>query len=231
MLSVGVDVNRLGLMVVNGQPKSAAEYIQATSRVGRAPPGLIATVLTWARPRDLSHYETFEHYHATFYQHVEAQSVTPFSPRALDRGLTGAMLSIMRNSYDAFAPNEGAGAMTSPSLREMQETTRAVVARTWEVTEDATKKSLTEAEMKSRADEWAGQAGVGGRVLVYQRYGAGPTAYPLLETAGMKPWTDWTVPTSMREVEPPVRLVMEDDRSTQDPSWRARPSATEGDRS
>src|SRR5439155_11065350 len=86
MLGVGVDVRRLGLMAVNGQPKSAAEYIQATSRVGRSFPGLVCTVLTWSRPRDLSHFETFEHYHATFYKHVEAQSVTPFAPRALDRG-------------------------------------------------------------------------------------------------------------------------------------------------
>jgi len=222
MLSVGVDVNRLGVMVVNGQPKGTAEYIQATSRVGRTPPGLVATVLTWARPRDLSHYETFEHYHATFYQHVEAQSVTPFSPRALDRGLTGAMLSIMRHTYDPFAANDGAGAMNSPSRKEMLETIGAVAARTWEVTEDSGKKTLTEAEMKSRADDWANEAGVGGRTLVYQKHGAGPTAYPLLTAPGTKPWTDWTVPMSMREVEPGVRLVMEDDRSTSDPTWRPR---------
>ncbi len=229
MLSVGVDVNRLGVMVVNGQPKGTAEYIQATSRVGRTPPGLVATVLTWARPRDLSHYETFEHYHATFYQHVEAQSVTPFSPRALDRGLTGAMLSIMRHTYDPFAPNDGAGAMSSPSLSEMVDTISAIAARTWEVTEDSGKKGLTEAELKSRADDWANEAGVGGRTLVYEKHSAGPTAYPLLSAPGIKPWTDWTVPMSMREVEPGVRLIMEDDRSTSDPTWRPRVTQPEED--
>ena len=197
--------------------------IQATSRVGRAHPGLVAAVLTWARPRDLSHYETFEHYHATFYQHVEAQSVTPFSPRALDRGLTGVMLSIMRHSYEAFSPNEGAGALDSPSRPEVQDTIRSVAERAWEVTENPTKKKLAEIEMKSRADEWAAEASVGGRTLVYQKYGAGPTAYPLLKTPGINPWNNWTVPMSMREVEPGVRLIMEDTRSTSDPDWRARP--------
>ena len=87
MISVGVDVSRLGVMVVNSQPKSTAEYIQATSRVGRKYPGLVAVVYNWTRPRDLSHYEQFEYYHATFYKQVEALSVTPFSARAVDRGL------------------------------------------------------------------------------------------------------------------------------------------------
>lgn len=224
MLSVGVDVNRLGVMVVNGQPKGTAEYIQATSRVGRAFPGLVAAVLTWARPRDLSHYETFEHYHATFYQHVEAQSVTPFSPRAMDRGLTGAMLAVMRNRFEPFAPNAGAGALDSPSRPEMVSTIESVTERTWEVTEDSAKRSRVTAEMRSRADEWAKEAAVPGRVLVYQKYGAGPTAYPLLEAPGIRPWSTWTVPMSMREVEPGVNLVMEDDRSNQDPVWRPRPT-------
>ena len=224
MLSVGVDVNRLGVMVVNGQPKGTAEYIQATSRVGRAFPGLVAAVLTWARPRDLSHYETFEHYHATFYQHVEAQSVTPFSPRAMDRGLTGAMLAVMRNRFEPFAPNPGAGALTSPSRPELVSTVDSVTERTWEVTEDSAKKNLATAELKSRADEWAKEAAVPGRMLVYQKYGAGPTAYALLEAPGIKPWSRWTVPMSMREVEPGVNLVMEDDRSNQDPIWRAPPT-------
>jgi len=225
MLSVGVDVNRLGVMVVNGQPKGTAEYIQATSRVGRAFPGLVAAVFTWARPRDLSHYETFEHYHATFYQHVEAQSVTPFSPRAMDRGLTGAMIAVMRNGHEAFAPNTGAGAMDSPSRPEMVSTIDHIATRAWEVTEDSARKNLATAEMKSRADLWTKEAAMPGRTLVYRK--AGPTTYELLKTPGVGPWSTWTVPMSMREVEPGVNLVMEDDRSNQDPGWKPRPMPAE----
>ena len=118
MLSVGVDVNRLGLMVVNGQPKNTAEYIQATSRVGRSFPGIVCTVLTWSRPRDLSHYESFEHYHSTFYKHVEAQSVTPFAPRALDRGLTGSMVSLLRLDHNGLNPNDGAGKFEKSNSKE-----------------------------------------------------------------------------------------------------------------
>jgi hypothetical protein len=139
------------------------------------------------------------------------------------------MLSIMRHTYDPFSANDGAGAMTSPSRIEMLKTIGAISARTWEVTEDSAKKGLTEDEMKSRADDWANEAGVRGRTLVYQKHGAGPTSYPLLEKPGIKPWTDWTVPMSMREVEPGVRLIMEDDRSNSDPTWRPRITTTEED--
>lgn len=224
MLSVGVDVDRLGLMVVNGQPKGTAEYIQASSRVGRSTngPGLVATVMTWARPRDLSHYESFEHYHSTFYQFVEAQSVTPFSPRAMDRGLTGTMLAILRHEHQGLRANTDAGKMKSPSMSEVKKTVGALANRTWEITEQHLRKTDSEKEMKKRADEWAKEANVAGRTLVYQKRSKGGTEYQLLNEPGVDAWSTWTVPMSMREVEPGVGLIMTDDRSLSDPEWRAQ---------
>ncbi|MGG7643908.1 DISARM system helicase DrmA [Rhodovulum sp. YNF3179] len=209
MLSVGVDVNRLGLMVVNGQPKGTAEYIQATSRVGRASPGLVCTVLTWARPRDLSHYETFEHYHATFYKHVEAQSVTPFSPRALDRGLTGVFVSLLRSTSDPLNPNDGAGALDAAVMPDVDRSIARLVDRVWSVSHEANVKDLADNELKARVDLWKYEAGKGGRTLKYEKRGEGKaTAVALLKRPGIKAWEKFTVPMSMREVEPGVRLIM-----------------------
>jgi hypothetical protein len=226
MLSVGVDVNRLGLMAVNGQPKGTAEYIQATSRVGRSSPGLVCTVLTWARPRDLSHYETFEHYHATFYKHVEAQSVTPFSPRAMDRGLTGTLLSLVRLANERFSPNEGAGQLSSSNQAEVLDAIAVITSRAWDVSELTSTKDLSQRELKARSDEWAKAASVGGRTLAYEKHGAqAATTFPLIKSPGLKAWDSWTVPMSMREVEPGVRLIMNMGYITDDPDWKPRVAA------
>ncbi|WP_430636538.1 helicase-related protein [Sphingomonas hankookensis] len=120
MISVGLDIDRLGLMLVQGQPKTAAEYIQATSRVGRNParPGLVAVVLNIHRPRDRMHYEQFAHFHDTFYRAVEATSVTPWSARALDRSLAAVVVAIARHLDPALTPSGAVAALANaPATR------------------------------------------------------------------------------------------------------------------
>jgi hypothetical protein len=107
MLSVGVDVPRLALMLVNGQPKATAEYIQASSRVGRGrTPGLVVSMFRSTRPRDRSHYESFRSYHAALYRYVEPTSVTPFSPPSRRRSLHAALVILVRHSLGLAADDQ-----------------------------------------------------------------------------------------------------------------------------
>lgn len=110
MISVGLDITRLGLMLVQGQPKTAAEYIQATSRVGRDPnrPGLVLAVLNLHKPRDRMHFEQFAHFHESFYRAVEATSVTPWSARAMDRALAAVVVALTRHLKPHLTPSGAA---------------------------------------------------------------------------------------------------------------------------
>lgn len=109
MFSVGVDVPNLGVMVVNGQPKNHSEYIQACGRIGRKSPGLVVTIYRQTRPRDLSHYENFAHYHSALHRNVEPPVVTPFSPRARDRALFGMLVALVRLQEKSLSGNARAG--------------------------------------------------------------------------------------------------------------------------
>lgn len=100
MVATGVDISRLGLMFIHGQPKTTAEYIQASSRVGRevpAGPGLIFTLYSPSKPRDKSQYEQFQAYHSRIYSNVEPTSVTPFSINARQRGLHAVLIALIRH--------------------------------------------------------------------------------------------------------------------------------------
>ena len=100
MFGTGVDVDRLGLMVVHGQPKTTASYIQATGRVGRASGGLVVTFFRASRPRDLDHYEFFTGYHHALYRYVEPITVAPFSPRARERALGPLSVVLLRHASE-----------------------------------------------------------------------------------------------------------------------------------
>ncbi|OBH24990.1 helicase [Mycobacterium sp. E1715] len=112
MLSVGIDIPRLALMLMVGQPKTTAEYIQATSRVGRgANKGIVVTLFRSNRARDRSHFETFRSYHEALYRSVEPTSVTPWSLSSRDRSLAGALVALLRHSFQIFADDASAGVL------------------------------------------------------------------------------------------------------------------------
>ena len=109
MISVGIDIARLNTMLMVGQPKTTAEYIQATSRVGRETPGFVLTMYNCMRSRDQSHFEQFCQYHEAFYKYVEATSVTPFAERARDRALQALYVMLCRFYIDELTDNSSAG--------------------------------------------------------------------------------------------------------------------------
>jgi hypothetical protein len=186
MISVGLDISRLGLMVVNGQPKTTAEYIQATSRVGRedARPGLVVTLLNLHRPRDRSHYERFVAYHASFYRAVEATSVTPFAPRAVDRGIAAITVGLARHGERALTPPLQAEAITAqrPKLgfvaegiaRRVEEHAKLTRAEADEL------KERLRGRVKDLLDEWSKTADRQIHVSARLQYGHEGDAAPAL---------------------------------------------------
>jgi hypothetical protein len=215
MLSVGVDIDRLGLMVVSAQPKTSAEYIQATSRVGRVHPGLVIEVYNWVRPRDTSHYERFGHYHDTFYRHVEATSVTPFSARARDRALPGVLVSYVRLDNPNLAQEAGANTFI-PSEPGVQRIVDEIVERAASVTEREDVRLETEQQLKNLVAEWGRWTSPPTeRPLVYS--GRGLKAIDTSKAVLLRPMEQeggrgvWPAAGSLREVEPELDVILLDE--------------------
>lgn len=209
MISVGVDIDRLGLMVVTGQPKTTAEYIQATSRVGRKHPGLVVTMYNWMGARDLSHYERFQSYHAALYRYVEAISVTPFSSRALDRGLRGMFAAINRlfGPHMAEEPNaenfDPAGVVTADIIEDICQRAAVLVGK-----DNA---ELVRARLLSHRDDWAHLADALLRYSWLDDSRRPPNnSRVLLRTTGTQNDGEWPTPGSLREVEPTAALFLEE---------------------
>lgn len=205
MISVGVDVPRLGLMVVNGQPKTTAEYIQSTSRVGRNYPGLVITLYNWIRPRDISHYEEFYAYHSGIYRYVEPISVTPFASRARDRGLAGIMVSMLRLGDAHLTPNASANLFDTeaPVSLEIQ---RVILERVQEMNYPSNEVLH---DLQRLYNNW--ESAIEQSELVYRHYGYKKDKTSLLYPLGQKKDGRFKVPNSMRDVESTAGIFLKGD--------------------
>jgi len=195
MISVGVDVSRLGLMVVAGQPKTTSEYIQATSRVGRSAksPGLIVTMYNPGKPRDRSHYEQFRAYHSAFYRFVEPTSVTPFSIPALERALHAVLVVVARHLAKVESPDK-----IDPSATAINDAIKYIRSRCDHSHPEHS--SLIESKLRKLLQQWNEF-----RPGIWGGFGRPPENQPLMYPAGTEPRVEWDMswptPTSMRNVD------------------------------
>ncbi len=198
MISVGVDIERLGLMLVNGQPKTMAEYIQATSRVGRGRvPGLVVAALNNGKPRDRSHYETFRTWHATLYREVEATSVTPFASRARDRALHAVLVAIVRHVVPGMLQSPALDDQAIDRARELIERVAARAARVDSMETDV------RSELQDLLKKWIRRAPKEyWNRFVKDTLLQGAEEAAAKRASGRSVGQAWPTPSSMRGVEP-----------------------------
>ncbi|MFZ5573020.1 MAG: helicase-related protein [Thermodesulfobacteriota bacterium] len=196
IIEVGVDIDRLSLMAVVGQPKTTSQYIQVTGRVGRKAdrPGLVVTIYTASKPRDRSHFEKFRSYHERLYAQVEPTSVTPFSRPALDRAVHAVIASYVRqlgDSDQAESPYPYPAALVDAVARILDDRAKSV---------DSDELAALHRILQRRADEWK-------RWQRLKWDGAlNVEDMPLLRTAGAyvapeKAIVSWATPRSLRNVD------------------------------
>ena len=201
LIEVGIDIDRLGLMTVVGQPKTTAQYIQVSGRVGRHPdisPGLVITLYGAAKPRDRSHYERFRTYHERLYAQVEPTSVTPFAAPVLRRALHAASVAHIRQEGPGTGPHPFPAEAWDRALGLLRERTGIV---------DPEEMPTLDRMAEGRAWQWDQWE----RTQWSANVIGGDPQEGLMRYAGTLPDLDskamiWDVPTSMRNVDAECEL-------------------------
>lgn len=212
MLSVGIDVQRLALMLMVGQPKTTAEYIQATSRVGRGNiHGIVGTLFRSNRARDRSHFETFRSYHEVLYRNVEPTSVTPWSLSSRGRSLPGALVALLRHTFPELSGRNDAINLDLEDLRFGADLEAVIdnfiglISRAESSEEEEAKAQIW--QLLREWDNWARKAREAGAIFGYERRSVDEPG--LLKRFGQE-GPGWLVGDSMRSVEPNVAVEVEE---------------------
>lgn len=207
MISVGVDIPRLNIMIVNGQPKTIAEYIQATSRVGRSEPGIVVAIYNNSRVRDRAHYETFSTWHRQLYRQVEATSVTPFASRARDKALHAIVVTFARHLVSGMKDNP---ALTAQSKSDLEKLCADISARVKEI--DPEELDSVRREIQQILDDWETRSPALTNYWIDQDRNhsllMSAELSAALEAAGRQTGDAWSTPNSMRDVEPGVEYFL-----------------------
>lgn len=206
MISVGMDIPRLGLMLVSGQPKTIAEYIQATSRVGRGrTPGLVVTLYNANKMRDRSRYESFSTWHRALYRDVEATGVTPFAPRARDKALHAPFVAMVRHLVPGMADTPAAAARHEAEIRNIISIIHKRISRVDADEADTARQELTEffetwlrrGALNRYWDNWSDEA-----LLISAENAAESRA------SGFSAGLARATPNTLRAVEPSTKFVI-----------------------
>lgn len=206
MLSVGIDIPRLALMLMVGQPKTTSEYIQATSRVGRGSTrGIVVTLFRSNRARDRSHFETFRGYHEALYRSVEPTSVTPWSLASRKRSLAGALVALLRNALPPLSDNATKMDLDNPSMRSAVETLTDKFIRLAGRSEGF-EENDTRNELWSYLREWDSRAKSARETHTTLQYERRKTTEESLLKRFDEPGQGWLVADSMRSVDPNVAV-------------------------
>lgn len=214
MISVGLDIGRLNLMIVNGQPKTMSEYIQASSRVGRSKnSGIIVSLYNHSKVRDRNRFESFKHWHGEIYKGVENTSVTPFSSRSRDKALHVLLVILAKGLLKIFDPTH-ISKFKDEIIKKIFPIILDKVSKL-----DPIEKKDTEKELNKFLEYWLLRSRQGNLKYYWNKQITKSLLMSLEDFAAKKQFDSsfnvdeiiaWPTPNSMRDVEPGVQFLCKD---------------------